>query len=127
MRGLDLSRDVSDEQFAEIRRAIGAHLVLAFRGQSPDSEPHKRYARRFCTLHRHALAKTRAIAGGTDDPEILAWHTDKDSRFTAGDAWHSDLSCDANPIWGSFPLWAFAQRPLPRFMRCTRASPTAAR
>lgn len=102
IRGLDLSRDLSEQQFAEIRRAAGEHLVLAFRGQQLDSEQHKRFARRFGTLHRHALAKSRAIAGGTDDPEILAWRTGPESRFTAGDAWHSDVSCDPAPIWASF-------------------------
>jgi taurine dioxygenase len=102
VRGLDLARELTDEQFAEVRRAIGEHLVLAFRGQRLDSEQHKHFARRFGTLHRHVLAKSRAIAGGTDDPEILAWRTDQSSRFTAGDAWHHDVSCDEHPIWGSF-------------------------
>jgi len=100
--GVDLSKDIPDAQFAEIRRAIGENLVLAFRGQNISNEDQKRFARRFGTLHRHVLAKSRAIAGGTDDPEILSWRTDRDSRFTAGDAWHHDVSCDATPIWGSF-------------------------
>ena len=81
---------------------MAEYLVIAFRGQTLDSEQHKAFARRFGTLHRHVLAKSRAIAGGTDDPEILAWQTGKDSRFTAGDAWHHDVSCDPTPIWGSF-------------------------
>lgn len=102
VRGVDLSREVPPEQFAEIRRAIGENLVLAFRDQKIDSEQHKAFARRFGTLHRHVLAKARAIAGGTDDPEILAWRTGRESRFTAGDAWHHDVSCDATPIWASF-------------------------
>jgi taurine dioxygenase len=92
---------VPDEQFAEIRRAIGENLVLAFRDQHIDAEQHKRFARRFGSLHRHLLAKSRAVAGGTDDPEILAWRTGKESRFTAGDAWHHDVSCDERPIWAS--------------------------
>jgi taurine dioxygenase len=102
VRGIDLARPLSEEQFAEIRRALGEFLVLAFRGQRLDSEQHKAFARRFGTLHRHVLAKSRAIAGGTDDPEILAWQTGAESRFTAGDAWHNDVSCDAAPIWASF-------------------------
>jgi len=83
IHGVDLSRELSDEQFAEIRRAIGENLVLAFRGQTLDLESHKRFARRFGTLHRHLLAKSRAVAGGTDDPEVLAWRTGPQSRFTA--------------------------------------------
>lgn len=102
IHGLDLSQPLSDEQFAEVRRAMAEYLVIAFRGQHLDSESHKAFARRFGTLHRHVLAKSRAIAGGTDDPEILAWRTGPESRFTAGDGWHHDVSCDARPIWGSF-------------------------
>lgn len=102
VRGLDLSQPLSDEQFAEVRRAISENLVLAFRGQKLDLESHKRFAGRFGTLHRHLLAKSRVVAGGTDDPEVLAWRTGPQSRYTAGDAWHHDVSCDAHPIWGSF-------------------------
>jgi taurine dioxygenase len=101
VRGIDLSRELSDAQFAEIRRALGEHLVLAFRGQTLDSEQHKAFMRRFGTLHRHVLAKSRVVAGGTDDPEILAWQTGPQSRFTAGDAWHHDVSCDPQPIFAS--------------------------
>lgn len=97
IRGLDLSR-LDDTQFAELQRALDEHLVLAIRGQKLSSEQHKDFGRRFGTLHRHVLAKSRAIAGGTDDPEILAWQTGPQSRYTAGDAWHHDVSCDPQPI-----------------------------
>lgn len=102
IRGLDLSRPLTEAQQTELRRAMGEYLVLAFRDQHLDSAQHKAFARQFGTLHRHVLAKSRVVAGGTDDPEVLAWRTGKDSRFTAGDAWHHDVSCDAAPIWGSF-------------------------
>ena len=102
VHGIDLSRDLSDLQLTELRRAMSEYLVLAFRDQTLDSEQHKQFARRFGTLHRHVLAKSRAIAGGTDDPEILAWRTGPESRFTAGDAWHHDVSCDVTPIAASF-------------------------
>ncbi len=102
IHGVDLSQEIPAVQFAEIQRAMREHLVLAFRAQHINAEQHKQFARRFGSLHRHLLAKSRAIAGGTDDPEILAWRTGPESRFTAGDAWHHDVSCDATPIWGSF-------------------------
>jgi taurine dioxygenase len=102
VHGVDLSQELGEAQFAEIRRAMRENLVIAFRGQHLTSEQHKAFARRFGRLHRHVLAKSRTVAGGTDDPEILAWRTGPESRFTAGDAWHHDVSCDAQPIWGSF-------------------------
>jgi taurine dioxygenase len=104
IRGLDLRQALSALQASELRRAMAEYLVIAFRDQQLDSESHKAFARGFGTLHRHVLAKSRAIAGGTDDPEILAWRTGPESRFTAGDAWHQDVTCDAHPIRGSFLL-----------------------
>ena len=102
VRGVDLSREVDDAQFADIRRALGDHLVLAFRDQKNlTTEAHKAFARRFGKLHQHVLASERKIAGGDTDPEILSWRTTKDSRFTAGNAWHNDVSCDPHPIFAS--------------------------
>ncbi|HVI50488.1 MAG TPA: TauD/TfdA family dioxygenase [Candidatus Sulfotelmatobacter sp.] len=102
VRGIDLSKDLSDEQFGEIRRAISENLVLAFRDQDISPEDHKRFARRFGSLHSHVLGGARALSSDKYDPEVLAWRTDQNSRNTAGDAWHNDVSCDAHPIWGSF-------------------------
>lgn len=100
--GIDLREDVTREQLAEIRQAIADNLVLVFRNQEITPEQHKRFARHFGELHRHVLAADRAWDGKDFDPEVLAWRTSKNSRFTAGDAWHHDVSCDKNPIWGSF-------------------------
>jgi len=93
--GVDLSQDLGDEQFAEIQAAAAEYLALVFPGQTLDSEQHKRLGRRFGSLHRHVNAAKRAPGG---DPEVLAWKTGKDSRFTAGEAWHNDVSCDETPI-----------------------------
>lgn len=100
--GIDLRQDVTPEQLAEIRAAIADNLVLVFRNQEIDGEQHKRFARHFGTLHRHLLGADKAWNAAERDPEVLAWRTGKSSRFTAGDAWHNDVSCDAEPIWGSF-------------------------
>lgn len=101
IRGVDLSRDIPEFQFDEIRRALDENLAIVFRDQTLTTEEHKAFARRFGTLHRHLLASNTAVAGGSPDPEILGWKTGKDSRYTAGDAWHHDVSCDPEPIWGS--------------------------
>ncbi len=99
--GIDLSGDPSDRQIAEIRRALDENLAIIFRDQPLTSEQHKAFARRFGRLHRHVLASSAVIAGRSPDPEILGWKTGSDSRFTAGDAWHSDVTCDPIPITGS--------------------------
>ncbi|WP_022720322.1 TauD/TfdA family dioxygenase [Rhodopseudomonas sp. B29] len=97
--GVDLGRDLSDEQFAEIHRALDENLAIVFRDQDITREDHKRFARRFGNaLHKHELAATRFKHDGVFDPELLAWKTGRDSRFTAGDGWHPDVSCDPSPI-----------------------------
>jgi taurine dioxygenase len=97
--GVDLSKEISERQFAEIHRALDENLAIVFRDQEISREDHKRLARRFGpSLHRHELAAKRAWNADGFDPEVLAWRTGKQSRFTAGDNWHSDVSCDASPI-----------------------------
>jgi len=100
--GIDLRQEITPEQLAEVRQAIADNLVLVFRDQDITPEDHKRFARHFGTLHRHLLGADKAWNAAERDPEVLAWRTGKSSRFTAGDAWHNDVSCDAEPIWGSF-------------------------
>jgi len=73
-----------------------------FPGQAISAHDQKRFAGRFGTLHRHLLGGSRALSSNGADPEILAWKTDGASRHTAGDAWHADVTCDKEPIWGSF-------------------------
>jgi len=96
--GVDL-RNLSDAQFAEIRRAIDENLAVLIRDQDLSRDDHKAFVQRFGgRLHRHELAAARVWDGKDYDPEFLAWRTGKDSRFTAGDGWHPDVSCDPNPI-----------------------------
>ena len=95
IEGVDLSKEISNEQFNEIQLAAAEYQALVFRNQNITSEQHKAFARRFGHLHRHVNASKR-LPGG--DPEVLAWKTVKDSRFTAGEVWHNDVSCDEHPI-----------------------------
>jgi taurine dioxygenase len=83
-------------QLEELRSAWAAHLVLTFPEQTLDREAHKAFGRAFGTLHVHPLNHAR---GGDD--EILVVKTDANSKYTAGDGWHTDVSCDAIPPLGS--------------------------
>lgn len=90
--GVDLSRPLTDEQLADVRRAFLDWSVLVFRDQQLDREAHKRFGRYFGELHTHPMNYSR---GG--DPEILTIRTTADSAYTAGDGWHTDVSCDEIP------------------------------
>lgn len=102
VRGIDLRDDLGPEQLAEIKLALDDNLALIFRDQNIGPEEHKRMARHFGRLHHHTLAADRVWDGKAFDAEVLAWRTARNSRYTAGDAWHHDVSCDAAPIWASF-------------------------
>ena len=107
--GVDLSKPLAPEQFAEIREAFNRHHVLIFRDQHLTVEDHKRFGRMFGTLHVHPyhaknVSPDHAKAGPFDsrpDPEILVVKADQKSRYVAGEDWHTDVSCDAEPPMGS--------------------------
>lgn len=113
IRGVDLSKPLSPEQIAEIRKAHAAHHVIYFRDQVLSNEDHKRFARLFGKLHVHPYhvknaAPDHAKTADTDkapfpesDPEILIVKADQKSKFVAGEGWHSDVTCDAEPPMGS--------------------------
>lgn len=91
--GIDLSQDFNADW---LTRLLAEKQVLVFRHQSLDDEAQKRVARMFGTgqLHTHSLTRD-------GDPEILPVFTNAESKFTAGEGWHTDVSCDPNPIAAS--------------------------
>jgi taurine dioxygenase len=107
--GVDLSKSPSAEQFAEIRAAFNAYHVIYFRDQHLSREDHKRFGRMFGRLHVHpyhakntAPAHAETIASSKpNDPEILVVKADANSKYVAGEEWHTDVSCDEEPPMGS--------------------------
>ncbi len=94
--GVDLSQPLSNEQFSEIYRAWLDWKVVVFRDQHLERDHHKAFGRKFGTLHVHPMQHSY---GG--DPEILRIKTTKDSAYTAGNGWHTDVTCDEIPPLGS--------------------------
>lgn len=96
IHGLDLARPLSDAQAADLRQAWADWTVLVFRDQHLDREAHKAFGRYFGELHVHPMNFAR-----NHDPEVLIVKTTADSPYTAGDGWHSDVTCDEVPPFGS--------------------------
>jgi len=94
--GVDLSKPLANEQFSEIYQAWLDWKVLVFPDQHINQDQHKSFARKFGTLHVHPMQHSY---GG--DPEILRVKTTKDSAYTAGNGWHTDVTCDEIPPLGS--------------------------
>ncbi len=96
VEGLDLSQPLDDAQQADLHQAFADWGVLVFRDQVLDREAHKAIGRYFGDLHVHPMNFAR-----DHDPELLIVKTTADSPYTAGDAWHADVTCDAIPPLGS--------------------------
>ena len=93
VHGLDLSASLTDDQFSEIKELITRYGLLVFPGQNLTQEHHKRFAAMFGELHVHPMHHTRPDI----DPHILTVKTDKNSAYTAGNGWHTDVTCDERP------------------------------
>jgi len=97
IRGVDLAKGLSNQQFDAIHRALLENLVIFFREQTIDVDQHKDFGRRFGKLHVHPAAPK----GLEQHPEILVIKADENSKRVAGEEWHSDVSCDPEPPMGS--------------------------
>lgn len=95
--GVDLGGEISNSQFEAIHDALLDHVVIFFRDQKMSPEQHKSFGRRFGKLHIHP-ASPSTVEG---HPEILVIKADANSKRVAGEVWHSDVSCDAEPPMGS--------------------------
>lgn len=96
--GVDLTRPLEAEQVGELKRAFAEHLVIFFRDQPISHEDHKRLANLFGGIHVAESTKPWRVPG---HDEVTIIHADKDSKFVAGEEWHSDMMCDAEPPLGS--------------------------
>jgi taurine dioxygenase len=94
--GADLSGPLDAEDFGILHKALMDHLVIFLRDQEISHEDHLRFGRMFGKLAIHS-----GVAGLSDYPEIVAIHADAQSKFVAGENWHSDLSCNGEPPLGS--------------------------
>ncbi len=93
---VDLRKPLGNQQFQEVHDALMAHQVIFFRDQDLTLDQHKTFGRLFGELHIHPNS-----AGPEGHPEILRIHADANSKYIAGERWHSDVSCDPEPPMGS--------------------------
>lgn len=94
--GVDLSQPLGEEQLTEIRRAFLENHVLVFRDQQLTVEQHKAFGRLFGELR---ALPVEDIDG--DDPERVVIRANAQSRFVAGETWHTDGTADLAPSMGS--------------------------
>lgn len=94
--GVDLSRTLTNAEMQAIHDGLMEHLVLFFRDQALNHDTQKALGRHFGELHVHPAAPS--VPG---HPEVMIIHADANSTFVNGEAWHSDVSCEAAPPMGT--------------------------
>lgn len=94
--GVDLARELSDEDFATIRRAYADHGVIFFRDQDITEEQHIAFARRWAPIDIN-----RFLSAHPRHPEIAVLRKEADQTENIGGAWHTDHSYDQIPAMGS--------------------------
>jgi taurine dioxygenase len=100
--GLDLSRPLSDDDFARLHRAHLDYHVLVFRDQHITPGQQVVFSRRFGPLQIHVLRQFQLAS----DPEVLVISNIRENGQPiglgdAGHFWHSDLSYKETPSLGS--------------------------
>jgi taurine dioxygenase len=88
---IDLSMNISDEQFNEITQAITDHLVIFFRDQHLNIDQHREFSRRFGELYVHPFYKMK------DHRDIFPIKPNENKLTVPGRIWHSDVSASAQP------------------------------
>lgn len=94
--GVDLSRPLPQQAFAEINRAFLEFGVIFFRDQQLSPEQHIAFAERFGRIDINRFFK--AVEGY---PQIAEVRKEADQRSNIGGAWHTDHSYDQIPARGS--------------------------
>ena len=102
VKGVDLSAQLSVDDFDFIYQSLVEHKVIAFSGQNLSPEQHVGFSQRFgnCDVH----SNNQYLLDGF--PEILVLSNDlRDGKpigvVDAGVEWHSDLSWQIDPPLGS--------------------------
>jgi taurine dioxygenase len=98
IKGIDLSKEISNSEQKIIRDAFHKYLVIFFQEQSETSPTnHIKLGKYFGDLHIHPAAPKMK-----NYPEIFEIHTDKNSKISNGaEDFHSDVSCEKEPPLGT--------------------------
>lgn len=98
IRGVDLSKPLSNSETASVKRALWDHKVIFFRDQDLSPEDHLRVAGVFGDIYRVPFVKAR-----TDYPDIIdiVKEPADGDKYNFGGVWHSDATFETCPPMGS--------------------------
>ena len=99
IHGVNLSTDLSDAVFSEIRQTFIDHGLIFFRNQELTPDDHLRFAKRWGEININ-----RFFAKVEGYEQIAEVKKDSDQEINIGGAWHTDHSYDQIPAMGSILL-----------------------
>jgi taurine dioxygenase len=99
IHNVDLSKELSDSLFSEIRETFIEHGLIFFREQELTPDDHLRFAKRWGEIN---INRFFAKVEGYD--QIAEVRKDADQKINIGGAWHTDHSYDQVPAMGSILL-----------------------
>ncbi len=92
--GVDLSRPLDDDDFAEIKQAFHDHLVIFFRDQTIEPADQVAFTERFGPIEPHPLGSRRGL---DDHPAVMVLENRPGKLAARNDFWHSDISFAERP------------------------------
>jgi taurine dioxygenase len=100
--GINLSQDLDEPTFAEVKAAFYEHSVIVFRNQKINEEQQIRFSRRFGELEKHVLSQ---YLHPRHSEIFIVSNIVENGRnigaYDAGRYWHSDLSYSPKPSLAS--------------------------
>ena len=99
IHNVDLSKELSDSLFSEIRETFIEHGLIFFRDQELTPDDHLSFAKRWGEIN---INRFFAKVEGYD--QIAEVRKDPDQKINIGGAWHTDHSYDQIPAMGSILL-----------------------
>ena len=99
IQGVDLSTELSDGVFSEIRKTFFEHGLIFFRNQELTPDDHLRFAKQWGEIN---INRFFAKVEGYD--QIAEVKKNADQTINIGGAWHTDHSYDQIPAMGSILL-----------------------
>jgi taurine dioxygenase len=96
IHGVDLSLDLPDRQFSEIREVFRDNGVIFFRDQKLTPEQHIAFAERWAPININ-----RFFTHVEGHPKIALVLKEPDQKKNIGGGWHTDHTYDIEPAMGS--------------------------
>ena len=96
IRGIDLSRELTDQEFEAVHAAFVEYEVVVLHGQKIVAEQHIAFGQRFSELSVHLVSPNLE-----EMPELIIFDNNEDNPPFGTNRWHSDETFRLEPPLGT--------------------------